>query len=101
MAGVDWGQVPAIEGEHVQGVSLLVVACEGHVTQAAHADQLHGEAEVMSLRPQGPHVLTLLHTVHIHRAVPGEYNIGSIRTGDILTLYIYFEVKVLLLIWLR
>ena len=52
----------------------LVVSGEDHMTQAAHADQLNCEAQIMSLRPQGPHVLTLLHTMHIHCAVPGKRN---------------------------
>ena len=58
-----------IESEDVEGVVLLVVAGEDDVALVGDVEQLHGEGEIVSRRPDGPHVLPLLHTVDVDGAV--------------------------------
>ena len=54
-----------IEREDVQGVILLVVPGEDDVALVGDVEELHGEGEIMSRGSDGPHVLTLLDTVHV------------------------------------
>ena len=54
-----------IESEDVQGVVLLVVTGEDDVALVGDVEELHGEGEIVSRGPDGPHVLTFLDTVDV------------------------------------
>ena len=64
-------QVAPIESEDVQGVVLLVVPGEDDVALVGDVEKLHSEGEIVSRGPDGPHVLSFLHTVDVDGACVG------------------------------
>ena len=64
-------QMATIKREDVQGMILLVVPGEDDVALVGDVEELHSEGEVVSRGPDGPHVLTFLHTVDVDGACVG------------------------------
>ena len=74
-----------VEGEDVQGVVLLVVPGEDDVALVGDVEELHGEGEIVSRGPDGPHVLSLLDTVDVDGACVGREESYYIYHYSLLT----------------